>query len=149
MGIWLPVFLRNETTQLALLGGCTAASIFANLIGCVHNGNYFPLFIIGTYAIALSSQYCLKTAVQCGVPQATWDAGKGTLDYWGDFFTAFFIGSSFGLGGVLRSAELINTSELVTSQVSGVVFWLCMHGVVKVLSSDPMSQEMGGYGAAI
>ena len=116
----------------------TIGSIFLNIFGCYIEGQYWPLFVLATYFLALMSQVFFGLFSPRDFSLGT---GKGVMTYWGDYFTAFFIASGVGLGIVLWRSGTISVTSLAFTEVSGLMFYGSLY-VVSKLFSAPVS-----YGA--
>ena len=78
----------------------TSASIFLNILSCILAEVWWPLFILGFHTLALSSALFFKGTVNFfSTDRAAPVMGPPSImEQWGNYLTAFFIWSSFGLG---------------------------------------------------
>jgi hypothetical protein len=96
----------NDSRRFGVFGLAflTSLSIFLNILSCILAGVWWPLFILGFHTLALSSALLFKGTIGFFSTKrmAPVLGPSSIIEQWGDYLTAFFIGSSFGMGQALR-----------------------------------------------
>ena len=68
------------------------------------------------------------------------------MEYWGDFFCAFFVGSGFALGFVLKHAGSIDWTTLFLSEAGSLTLFATMMYAIRHMGDEDSGGA--GYSAA-
>lgn len=94
---------------IALLSVCLSAGFLLSILSCALYGNWWPLLVVFTYAIAPLPNALFGRYVSSD-PLA--DVSTSVADF-GKFLTAMLVVSGFGLPVVLAHSEIITRAAMV------------------------------------
>ncbi|KAJ2719255.1 Vacuolar protein sorting-associated protein 55 [Coemansia sp. Benny D115] len=117
----------SHSLRIVGLSVCLAAGFLLSILSCALYGNWWPLVVVFTYAIAP-----LPNAVFGGYvssdPLA--DVSSSVADF-GRFLTSILVVSGFGLPVVLAHSGIITTAAMTMSVVGGIL----VYGTIIVYST--------------
>ncbi|KAJ2778894.1 Vacuolar protein sorting-associated protein 55 [Coemansia javaensis] len=108
-----------DAQKIAVLSVCLAAGFLLSILSCALYGNWWPLLVVATYALAPAPNAIFGQYVSAD-PLA--DASSSVADF-GRFLTAVLVVSGFGLPVVLAHAEIITSTAMTMSIVGGVLVY--------------------------
>ncbi|KAJ2522554.1 Vacuolar protein sorting-associated protein 55 [Coemansia sp. RSA 1939] len=118
---------------IVALSVCLAAGFLLSILSCALYGNWWPLVVVFTYAVAPLSNAVFGRFVSSD-PLA--DVSSSVADF-GRFVTAILVVSGLGLPVVLAHAGIITHPAMTMSVLGGVL----VYGTIIVYSSLFRSQS--------
>ncbi|KAJ2379355.1 Vacuolar protein sorting-associated protein 55 [Coemansia sp. RSA 2607] len=132
-GVRSEAHFRYLFCRIVALSVCLAAGFLLSILSCALYGNWWPLIVVFTYALAP-----LPNAVFGGYvssdPLA--DVSSSVADF-GRFLTSMLVVSGFALPVVLAHSGIITSTAMVMSVVGGVL----VYGTIVVYSTLFRSQQ--------
>ncbi|KAJ1743571.1 Vacuolar protein sorting-associated protein 55 [Coemansia sp. RSA 1086] len=113
--------------KIAGLSICLAAGFLLSILSCALYGNWWPLLVVFTYALAPLPNAIFGRYVTSD-PLA--DVSSSVADF-GRFMTAVLVVSGFGLPVVLSHAGIITSMAMYMSIIGGVL----VYGTIIVYST--------------
>ncbi|KAJ1729521.1 Vacuolar protein sorting-associated protein 55 [Coemansia biformis] len=108
-----------RASSIVALSVCLAAGFLLSILSCALYGNWWPLLVVFTYALAPAPNAIFGQYVSSD-PLA--DVSSSVADF-GRFLTAVLVVSGFGLPVVLAHAGIIAPTAMAMSIVGGILVY--------------------------